>query len=81
MDNADGPTRCARFRFGETMPDRDTTIPLVAATATRASPADELAKVAPGVLKTYFEFDVWWNSPEPILNFHRRSREYVAKQG
>jgi hypothetical protein len=81
VDNADRPTEWARFRFGEKMTNADTTIRLVAATATatHASPADQLREVAPGVLKTYFEHDVWWNSPEAILNFHRRSREYTAK--
>jgi hypothetical protein len=74
VDNADRPTRWIGFRYGEKLKNSDTTIRLVSAkaTASQGSPADKLDEVAPGVVRTYFEYKQWSESPERILDFNRR---------
>jgi hypothetical protein len=75
VDNADQPARWEAFRFGEKLRSSDSVIRLVSATAQAMDvrPTDDLEKVAPGVLKTSFEYKEWWNSPERIVDFHRRN--------
>ena len=74
VDNAEHPTRWRGFGLGQPLPDSGEVIRLVAATAQAIDtmPADDLATVAPGVLKATFRYQQWWDSPEAILSYHRR---------
>jgi hypothetical protein len=79
IDNADHPAWWGGFKFGSTLPGSDQAIHLVSAGMEAADifPSDNIEKTAPEMLKTAFEYDDWWNSPERILSFHRRPRPYA----
>lgn len=79
IDNADHPAWWGGFKFDSTLPGSDQTIHLVSADIEAAdlSPSDNIEKTAPELLKTAFEYDEWWNSPERVLSFERRPRPYA----
>ena len=81
IDNADHPTRWQGFEFGEDLPPPGGTVRLVSATAEAIDtwPADNLDKIVPGVLKTYFKSAQWSASPEAILSFDRRRHTFAYK--
>jgi hypothetical protein len=82
IDNAEKPSRWEPFNLGGPLKATVTTIRLVSASAQAidTAPRDELDRVAPGVLKTRFQTNSWWYSPERLIAFSRRSGDYTAQQ-
>src|SRR5258708_39046449 len=74
VDNADAPRQWKGFTFDITSTYADEHLRIVSAVAEAAdiSPEDQLEKVAPAVLKTYFNPREWLNRPAPLLYFARR---------
>lgn len=54
----------------------DFRIDSMTAVSTWSNPADDIASVAPNLLKSDFKFgrNQWWKSPERIISFERRHR-------
>ena len=79
VNNADRPTWWGGFKFDSALPNSNQTIHLVSASIEAADifPSDNLDEIAPELLKTAFEYDDWWNSPERVLSFQRRPRPYA----
>jgi hypothetical protein len=79
IDNADHPAWWGGFKFDSTLPSSNQTIHLVSASIEAADifPSDNIEEIAPAVLRSTFEYDEWWNSPERIVSFNRRPRPYV----
>jgi hypothetical protein len=74
IDNADSPAQWSGFSFDSNSSVPEEQLRIVSATAEAAdiSPRDNLAKVAPAVLKTQFSPGESSNSPEVLLSFQRR---------
>jgi hypothetical protein len=74
VDNADHPARWKSLVFDEN--DEAGDIRIVSAVAEKVGgwPEDQLATVAPAILKTEFKYTNWSNSPETLIDFSRRYR-------
>ena len=74
IDNADSPARWSGFSFdnNSSVPEEQLRIVSAIAEAADISPRDNLAKIAPAVLKTQFRHGESSNSPEVLLSFRRR---------
>ncbi|KUO65028.1 MAG: hypothetical protein APF80_10575 [Alphaproteobacteria bacterium BRH_c36] len=53
------------------------------AASTWSNPTDDIASIAPNLLKSAFTYDrnQWWYSPERIINFQRRYNEVRHRPG
>lgn len=72
IDNGENPTNWQIFNF--LSGDKNARLTSMNAKSTWRHPHDEIEKIAPNVLKAYFDFgNDWWYSPERILSFERRS--------
>lgn len=85
VDNADHPARWKSLPFDENNQARDIRIVSAVAEKVGGWPEDQLAMVAPAILKTTFEYTDWSNSPETLIEFFRRYRPdnkftYTAKE-
>jgi hypothetical protein len=76
IDNADNPARWRGLTFDPNDVAGDFRIISAAAEAFDGKPEDQLATVAPAILKTQFKYrdPDWGNSPEAMIDFFRRYR-------
>jgi hypothetical protein len=76
IDNADNPARWRGLTFDVNDVAGDFRIVSAVAEAFDGKPEDQLATVAPAILKTEFKYREpdWGNSPEAIIDFFRRYR-------
>ena len=76
IDNADNPARWRGLTFDLNDVADDFRIVSAVAEAFDGKPEDQLATVAPAILKTQFKYrdPDWGNSPEAMIDFFRRYR-------
>lgn len=76
IDNADNPSRWRGLTFDLNDVAGDFRIVSAVAEAFDSKPEDQLATVAPAILKTEFKYrgERWGNSPEAMIDFFRRYR-------
>jgi len=74
IDNADHPARWRGLTFDPDNVAGDFRIVSAVAEVFNGKPEDQLATVAPAILKTGFKYRDWSNSPEAAIDFFRRYR-------
>ena len=74
VDNADHPARWKSLVFDENNEARDIRIVSAVAEKVGGWPEDQLATVAPAILKTEFQYRNWSESPETLIDYMRRYR-------
>ena len=79
VDDAERPAFWSRFTLGAPATDRSTLIRLTAVSAerVRSDPEDDLDSTAPGLLKASFDHREWFNSPDQLIPYLRRSAFYA----
>lgn len=78
----DSATRPARWQVVTN--GSDYRIIRMTATSTWSNPTDDIASIAPNLLKSEFKPDPqrsWTRSPEPLINWHRRYNRSLAPNG
>jgi hypothetical protein len=78
VDDAERPASWSRFTLGTPATEQNTLIRLteVSAERVRSDPEDDLDSTAPGLLKASFASKEWFNSPDQVIPYLRRSAFY-----